>query len=474
MGTQIRSLLITILLLSANSAQAQTTLANRLKAVIKSSAISEKEVGIYIAKLGNNESKVIFDHQGEKPFIPASVTKIVPAGAALKVLGPTKRFMTELLSSASIQGTVLKGDLYLKGGGDPAFVTETMWVLVNEFARSGVTKIEGSIIVDDTLFDSVRFDPSREDSRVDRAYDAPVSAMSFNWNSVNVFVRPGDVGQDAKVNADPENEMVVVENHVKTVAANKKTNLAVQRKALGQGKEKVIVTGQIALGSAEKVFYKNVTSPSLWSGANLKSSLRMRGIEVIGEVKTGKAPEGARVMGDVESKSVSQIVQDMMKFSNNFVAEMLTKHLAISKGSSQGNMSGGMEVLQSYVANTGVARERFRLINPSGLTRDNIFRAKDLTHVLGVIQNDFLVQADAMASFPLAGLDGTMKSRLKSHPGKVRAKTGMLTGVASLGGWVDTKQGPYTFTFMYNGSGNKTESARALFDSILKTILETE
>src|SRR5690606_18227258 len=144
------------------------------------------------------------------------------AGAALKILGPSKRFVTEIRSSASVQGKILKGDIYLKGGGDPAFVTETLWVLVNEFARSGVEKIEGSIFVDDTLFDEVRFDPSREDSRVDRAYDAPVSAMSFNWNSVNVFIRPSDkVGSDAQVHADPENEMVVVENHVKTVAANK-------------------------------------------------------------------------------------------------------------------------------------------------------------------------------------------------------------------------------------------------------------
>ena len=473
MRQRIFSLLVLSIIFHFSEAQAQ--LSERLKAVIKSSAIASKDVGIYVEQISPSGSKVIFDHQGEKTFIPASVTKVIPAGAALKMLGPSKRFMTEIRATAAIQGKVLKGDIYLKGGGDPAFVTETLWVLVNEFARSGVEKIEGSILVDDTLFDEVRFDPSREDSRVDRAYDAPVSAMSFNWNSVNVFIRSSEkVGTDAQVHADPENEMVVVENHVKTVAANKKTSLAVQRKSLDQGKEKIIVSGQIALGSDEKVFYKNVTNPSLWSGANLKSSLRMRGIEVLGQVKRGKTPEGARVLADVESKTVTQITQDMMKFSNNFVAEMLTKHLAISKGSPQGNMSAGMEVLQAYVANTGIKRDRFRLVNPSGLTRDNSFKAKDMVQILGAIQNDFLIGSEAMASFPLSGLDGTLKSRMKSQPGKVRGKTGMLDGVASLGGWVEGKNGPLAFTFFYNGSDGKTPSARELFDKILKTIIESE
>jgi D-alanyl-D-alanine carboxypeptidase/D-alanyl-D-alanine-endopeptidase (penicillin-binding protein 4) len=457
----------------ANPARAD--LKERLMAQIKSSALGEKDFGAVVAAVTPSAITPVFDYQGEKSFIPASVTKVFTAGAALKILGPTRRFTTELLSSAPVQGKTLKGDIYLKGGGDPSFVTETMWVLVNEFARWDISKIEGSIVVDDTLFDDVRFDPSREDSRVDRAYDAPVGAMSFNWNSVNVFIRPGaSVGVAADVHADPENEMVSVENKVKTVAANKRTQLAVQRRSLGQGREKVIVTGQIALGAEEKVYYKNVTHPSLWSGANLKASLRLRGIEVTGEVKRGKAPEGARKLADVDSKSLNQIVQDMLKFSNNFVAEMLAKHLAIAKGAAQGTMAGGMKVLKDYALSSGVESKGFVLVNPSGLTRDNIFRPMDMVHVLAFIQNDFLIGPEAMSGFPLIGLDGTLKSRLKEYPGRVRAKTGMLTGVASLAGWVENKKGPFAFAFFYNGKAGLTGSARDLFNNLLKTLIESE
>lgn len=451
------------------------SLAAKLKAQISASRVASKEIGIVITKVQPDKSQVLFEHQGEQGFTPASVTKIIPAAAALKILGPSSRFTTSILTEAPVKDQVLKGDVFLKGGGDPAFVTETLWVLVNEFHRSGIRKIEGSIVVDDTLFDEVRFDPSRDDSRVDRAYDAPIGAMSFNWNSVNVYVRPGlKVGEKAEVHADPENDLVIVDNNVKTTAANKRTQISVRRVSMGQGREKLIVSGNIGISSEEKVFYKNVTHPALWSGANLKSSLIIRGIDVTGGVKRGKTPERARTLADVESKAVSQIVQDMMKFSNNYVAEMLTKHLALAKGASQGDMKAGMEVLRTYVSSTGVDRKKFVLNNPSGLTYDNQFSPLDIIRILSAIQNDFLVQPEAMASFPLSGLDGTMKSRLKNYPGRVRAKTGLLNGVIGLAGWVESKEGPLAFCFFFNGNASRGGSAKDLFDQMLGTLVELE
>lgn len=162
----------------------------KIDKIIQKSGISTDQLSIYIAG-GEGSPITVSSINGEKKMIPASVTKLVTAAAVLKAFPPGTKFKTSLWSSAKIEDGVMKGDLYLRGGGDPSFVSENLWYLVNAFLRNDVRKIEGNIVVDDSLFDSVRFDSSRQKERVDRAYDAPTGAMSFNWNSVNVFVRPG-------------------------------------------------------------------------------------------------------------------------------------------------------------------------------------------------------------------------------------------------------------------------------------------
>src|SRR5690606_2416139 len=122
----------------------------------------------------------------------------------LQVFTPGSKFETHLMSDAVIKNGVLEGNLYFKGGGDPSFVSEKMWYLVNEFTRNRVKEISGQVIVDDSLFDTERFDLGRDPNRVNRAYDSPIGAASFNWNAVNVFIRPGDKpGAPALVVADP-------------------------------------------------------------------------------------------------------------------------------------------------------------------------------------------------------------------------------------------------------------------------------
>jgi D-alanyl-D-alanine carboxypeptidase/D-alanyl-D-alanine-endopeptidase (penicillin-binding protein 4) len=155
--------------------------------MIKNSKFKGDGLGVIA---GYEENSFFVNYNGEKKVIPASVTKLITAASALSHFPPGTKFKTSIWSNARVENGVLKGNLWLKGGGDPGFVSENMWYLVNIFTRNQISKVEGKIIVDDSLFDTVRFDPSREDYRVDRAYDAPTGAMSFNWNSVNVFVKP--------------------------------------------------------------------------------------------------------------------------------------------------------------------------------------------------------------------------------------------------------------------------------------------
>lgn len=441
----------------------------RLERVVKAHSITKDKLGLAVVDITRAPQQQVFGLNESKEFIPASVTKLATAAAVLQKLGPSFKFQTGLWSAASIKKDVLKGDLYLKGGGDPGFVSETMWFLVNEFIRTGVTKVEGDILVDDSDFDAIRTDPSRDPERVDRAYDAPVGAMSFNWNSINIYVRPGDKGETASVFLDPLSTDFKLDNKAKTTggAAN---NLQVTRDG-----SRVIVRGSIGENLSEVAVYKNIDDPAQWSGQNLVFFLSQRGISVTGKVKTGKKPSSAKLLAKADSKPVRDHVADMLKFSNNFVAEMLTKDLAAQSGSSPASIEAGMKQVRDTLSDLGISSDRYTLINPSGLSRRNRIRPEDLAKILVQMQKQFPVFAEMMMGLPLAGIDGTLKNRMKNTPaqGWVRAKTGNLTGVISLAGYAGSKDGSVrAFAFMFNGSGEQGDMARRLFDAMALELVQ--
>lgn len=472
---QLRLILISFF--CSSFAFAQGGLKERLQRVLGKSPLQEKEVGAYVSIRQNGQAVEVWGRNEKKNFIPASLTKVLTAGAVLEILGPSRKLETRLMATATQSGTTLEGDLYLVGGGDPGFVSETMWFLVNEFVRTGIKQIAGKIIVDDSKFDRIRSDQTRQEQRVDRAYDAPVGAMSFNWNSVNVYVRPGlKEGQPALVFLDPENSYTELKGSVKTIGG-RASNVSVERLPVNEksNREQILVSGQIGVGAMEFVAYKNISRPEIWSGHQLVSFLAQRGIKVSGTVQAGTAPATARLLAKAESKPVAHMVADMLKFSNNFVAEMLVKNLATQVPNSVGTLAAGNEEIKKYLLGVGLGKETFHLESPSGFSRKNEFQPLQLHAVLEKMHNDFSVFPEAMAGLPLAGVDGTLKSRMKNSPaaGEVRAKTGLLDGVVGLAGYANGKRGDLiTFVFVFNGRSNKSEDARATFDQMAKELVQ--
>lgn len=421
----------------------------------------KEEVGAVISKVDMPKAKTVYELNGSQLRVPASLSKIVTAVGVLETLGVTWKTQTQLLSSGNIDGKTLKGNLILKGGGDPGFVSESMWFLVNEFTRNGVEKIDGDIIVDASRFDNIHIDESRDDKRVDRAYDAPVSAMSFNWNSVNVYVRPTKNGEKPTVWVDPENTLFKVEN--KAVTGNGNPTIYVERVG-----NIIRVSGRIPTSMGEKAFYKNIGDVVQWSGHNLIQFLKQRGINVTGTVKSGTAPKDATILAKAESKTLGEMVKDMMKFSNNFVAEMLVKNLAAEKKGSNASLAHGVEVIKQCFLRWDMPKSCI-FLNPSGLSHDNKFSPQDLVTVLNVAAENMEYSSEFMTSMPIAGFDGTLKNRMKNTPaqGFVRAKTGLLNGVAGLGGYHRSKSGTlYAFALVYNGPDSKTDKARDFFDDL--------
>ncbi|MFN8790792.1 MAG: D-alanyl-D-alanine carboxypeptidase/D-alanyl-D-alanine-endopeptidase [Bdellovibrionales bacterium] len=434
--------------------------------LIQKNKLNPDHFSLYWSKL---DGSLILDHRSQVAMTPASITKIVTASAILEYLPPGTKFKTRLMSSAKIVNTKLEGPLFLVGGGDPGFVSENMWVLVNNFLRSGVREIEGDLVVDDSLFDRVRYDDSRESSRVDRAYDAPVGAMSFNWNSMNVYVRPTEKGKPAQVYLDPENDYLVLENRTQTVAKGAPA-IDVDRKWNEKtGTEVVTVRGTIGKEVGEHVVFANVSQPDIWAGKNLKAFLQQRGIRVRGGVKVGSVPSSAEILAEVESKPVEFMLADMNKFSNNFVAEMLTKNVA-ALSEKPATLKTGMKKVNEHLKSEGFDEKEFLVENPSGLTRENRMTTLALWKLLARREKDFRSMPEFMNSFPIAGVDGTLKRRLKGDKTfrQIRAKTGLLNGVTSLAGYAsEPNEAPTAFAFIYNGPGDSSR-VRAVMDQIFE------
>lgn len=430
-----------------------------LDKIVDASRIPKERLGLVVG-LSGDLNDAVYSLNAEKRMIPASLTKIITAGAALEKMPVGHQFITTLNSAGSIKDGVLKGDLYLKGGGDAGFVSESMWFLVNEFVRNDITTVEGNIVVDDTFFDSVRYDSGRDPERVDRAYDAPIGAMTFNWSAVNIFVRPGN--GKARVYLDPVNGYLKLINNTKTVSGNKNTISATRRNS------EIIVSGNIGTETPEVVIYKSVSEPDLWAGHNLREFLKQRGISVTGDIKTGKAPSSAKVLAKAKSKPVADQVRDMMKFSNNYVAEILTKNLAAHATGGQGTMDKGVSILKDYVRSIGV--NDFELFSPSGLARKNSFRAGDLFRILSHVKSNFKIFPEFLSAQPILGVDGTLRRRPGDSPvfARVRAKTGHLNGVSGLAGFLGREdEQQMTFVFLYNGTESESPKSKDLFDRLL-------
>jgi D-alanyl-D-alanine carboxypeptidase/D-alanyl-D-alanine-endopeptidase (penicillin-binding protein 4) len=461
------------LILTSMSLSYADDLANQLKAVIKKHHFSENTLGLYI----EDEGKEILNVNAGRAMVPASLTKIVTGAAVLNNFPLNKKFETKLMAKNIVKDGVLSGDLCLKGGGDPSFVSEKMWFLVNELKRTELTSIEGDLLVDATRFDDELFDSGRDSVRVDRAFDAPISAASFNWNSTNIFIRPGSsAGAPAKVILDPQSDYLELENKTKTVAkSGVKTLEAIRVKILDH--DKIIVSGSISLDAPEAVIYKSISNPNMWIGMHLKEFLKQRGITLKGKVKVGSCTAGAYTLAVSQSKNLNEITSDMLKFSNNFVAEMLAKNLAAENNNAPAKMKDGIEEIKKYMDSVGFERKDYILENVSGLTRDNRFTAKQLAKVLTIVKNDFLIFPEFSGGLPIAGVDGTLKNRMKTKlenradQNMVRAKTGYLDGVVGLAGFIGRKNNsPLVFVFMFNGDYQQGIAARPMFDDLINQL----
>ena len=395
----------------------------------------------------------LFHLEPARLMMPASNMKIVTTAAAAEILGWDYRFTTTLETAAPVEGGVLKGDLFIRSDGDPTINSREgrAPALLAEWAAAlrsaGIEEIDGRIIGDDQRFDDEGIGPGWAWDYLQYGYAAPVGALEFNENQAALTIQPGvGTGGAASVTLSPGAGLRLV-NHVTTVAAGGASDIAYRRRI----DEPVLeVTGTIPLASAPVTRAVAVVNPTLFFAESLKQSLLERGIRVTGKAvdfddvapELMGAPAERRVLVKTDSPPLREIATVLMKVSQNLYAETLAKAIGASRGG-LGTYEGGLQAIRTQLSSWGIPGDAYVIADGSGLSRYNYVSASAIVDVLEHMYRDPKHQQTFVSTLPIAGKDGSLSTRMRRTraEGNAVAKTGSISNVRSLSGYVRTRDG---------------------------------
>ena len=438
-------------------AQDRGALAADLDAILASPGMAGADVGLVVKTL---DGETVYSREAARRQQPASNAKLVTSVAAFDVLGPDYRFDTTVHAAGRRAGPLLDGDLYLKGTGDPTMLAADYDALAAQVAAKGVKLVRGKLFADDTWFDDVRLGTSWAWDDEPYYYSAQVSALTaapdtdYDAGSIIVRVAPGADGK-AVVTTEPPTDYVKVVNTAVTGAAGSPNTISVDRV---HGANTFTVTGSIPSGGATTTEWMAVWEPTGYAAALFRAALGRHGVKVLGATARGATPENAPVVASRRSMTLAELAVPFMKLSNNLHAEILVKAMG-RKASGKGTWSAGLAAISGRLPAYGVDPARLSLRDGSGLSRMDQIAPDQLAALLGAARSRpwFGTWHEAL---PIAGkadrlVGGTLRSRMRgtAAEGNVYAKTGSLTGVSGLSGYVTNAAGEeWVFSMVTNDS----------------------
>ncbi|SFS32884.1 D-alanyl-D-alanine carboxypeptidase/D-alanyl-D-alanine endopeptidase [Saccharopolyspora flava] len=403
------------------------------------------QAGVVVRDPATDE--ILYSRQATDRATPASNAKLFTAAAALEVLGPDYRFRTQVLSDAAQQGATLDGDLYLRGTGDPTMLAADYDALAARLAEQGVREVRGRLLADDTWFDDVPLGSGWAWDDEPYYYSAPVSALTvapntdFDAGSAIVRVTPTAPGQPPDVALDPATGVLDVDNRASTVAEGEPDVTVTRDHRSGR----VVVTGTVPAGADPVQEWIAVPDATAYATDVFARALAAHGITVSG---TGEAaaPQGARELAARDSMPLRELLVPFLKLSNNGHAEVLVKAMGRERAG-EGSWEAGTGVVADALRGLGVDSDALRLVDGSGLSRMDGVTPDQLALLLDNAAQRPWAQpfTDALPVAGVAGrmVGGTLRNRMTDTPaaGNVHAKTGSLTGVTSLSGYVTAADG---------------------------------
>jgi serine-type D-Ala-D-Ala carboxypeptidase/endopeptidase (penicillin-binding protein 4) len=439
--------------------------------ILKNADASTAIWGIHIADASTGQT--LYSRNADIPLMPASVQKLLTTLGALEFLGPDYRYRTRLYFDGRVRGSVLEGDLIIRGSGDPTFGSRHMpgrdplrdWA--RALAEMGVREIRGRIIGDDDVFDdqiySEGWDIDYVMNQANIGLGVSIGGLSYNDNVVMLRMRSGRPGSAAVVEVMPS-DYLRIDNEI-TTSPRTRGILVTPRRILGQ--EAVRLTGSVPRSYEGSVFMP-VSNPTMFTAYSLARFLEEEGVAVSAELVDVDDLSNKPTYDDDPlfvhfSPPMSSILQLINKRSNNFYAEQVFRTFSYA-----GSAAGGERRLKEVMSRIGIQTSGVSIRDGSGLSRKDMVPASALGSVIGhMLRQPY---ADAfVASMPAAGEpSSTMRFRLGGAP--VYAKTGSLEYVRALAGAARTQGGrEVTFVVFAN---NYSVPAHRVVQAIDQIVVE--
>jgi D-alanyl-D-alanine carboxypeptidase/D-alanyl-D-alanine-endopeptidase (penicillin-binding protein 4) len=409
----------------------------------------------------------------DQPMSPGSIMKLVTTYAALEILGPTHRWDTDVLTDGQILGDTLKGNLYVRFGGDPKLTLERLWSTLRELRGMGITRVDGHLVLDGRYFQLEGFPPFEDNG--DNPY-APFlvepSAYLTNLNLLHFQVRADERGTQAWVTpALPE---IRIDNRVTALPEGPCPGRSrFEWTPLFHGDQNVTVrvTGELPQG-CRTTTYLSLLPHEQYSASLIRSVLSEIGITLTGAGMTGPTPEDARLLTRTTSPDLVTMVRDINKWSSNVMARQLLLTLGAEhreEGEHDDRVTG-IRVIYQWLERKGINTAGMVIDNGAGLSRHGRLTARQGIQILQHAWNSPYA-ADLMASMPIIAMDGTMARRLRNTglDGLGRIKTGYLENVRSIAGFTrDENDTTWAVVGMVNN--DPAWNGQAVLDRVLYSL----
>jgi D-alanyl-D-alanine carboxypeptidase/D-alanyl-D-alanine-endopeptidase (penicillin-binding protein 4) len=474
------STLAATLFLAPPALGAETTdIAARAEAVIQRLAPPESHVGVSVLVLGTGQA--LYEHEADKLFTPASLQKLATASAVLSLLGTQRRFTTRLLAGGPVENGVLKGHLYLRGEGDPTLEAADLEEMATKLRAQGVKRVAGDLVADATYFQPEgRGAPGWAWDDLAQGYGAPVSALSLHRNTIDVRIWPGaHANEPVRVEVTPGTAYMALQIKASTQSTGSESNLGldVTPATGGVWQEVLSARGGLPLGAGQTIEHLSVAEPVHYTVSFMKEALNRAGIAVDGQVREGVTPGSARAVEAHLSPFLADIVRDMLKESDNLLAETMLLQLGAHAKGAPGTWEKGLATLGTFLETAGWTHDAYKLSDGSGLSRYDQVSPAMLAKLLTYMPSQPVGYPGLLIALPVAGIDGTLATRLNTPVtrGHMRAKTGTMSGVSGLAGYLETADGKsLVVVIMTNGFVGSAARSRQLQDALVEMLAEPD
>ncbi len=459
---------LTASVLIATSHWAQADLPLPVAQALKAAQIAEKNVALTVQSLDSDSPSLT--HQARQAMNPASVMKLVTTYGALQLLGPAFIWKTGLWGPAiPIEEHVLP-TVYLKGSGDPKLTQEQLSLLLRQLRNQGIHSLSGNFILDDSLFGVSP--PSRLfDQKPLRPYNVLPSATLIDFQTLRFSL--SIVSEQPALRLESPSAGLRIENQLQATKGPCPTEWRDLIQVEPQG-QTLVFKGAYALNCGSKTLLLSPLSPLQHAEGLIRALWDEQGGTWQGSVQMGKMPTtDLRLLSEIESPSLAEIVRDINKYSNNVMARQLFLSLSsVDRENGPATLESSQTLLKRWLTSEGINTSTLILENGSGLSRSERTSAEMLNQLL-VHAWKSPVMPEFMGSLPIAGMDGTMKKRLdKQLPlGRAHIKTGTLDGVRSAAGYVLDRYGKrHAVTILINDP--HAQAGIAAIDALLTWIMQ--